>query len=394
MKNVRVKVTLPLSMATVLMVLVVMSMMFPDTLALAKEQEALQVDKKVDGARISKYHFSGPYAYKNLAIFLIHAEDRKDTSKFMTLEEALEQKKVTIRETGTVNTLVIENVSDDVHVYIQSGDIVRGGKQDRTLGYDYVIPPRSGKTPLSSFCVERGRWRQIGNEKADEFSVSNKVLPSKGLKIATNYGRSQSSVWKEVDAIQNKLSSNLGQSVRSKKSESSLELTLENVEVKKAVREYVNAFSRLIENRKDTVGFAFAINGKVDGADVYSSAKLFKKLWPKLLQASSVEAITEIQKTKEYIVPTVEAVHAFLQNDEKAKISKKQINEQLKVITRQSKDKIVFETYKAGQQQALHKNYVRVEPNLLKQKIQPMRNTQTRLNITHSNREQQQGQRR
>jgi hypothetical protein len=162
---------------------------------------------------------------------------------------------------------------------------------------------------------------------------------------------------------------------------------------------------------------------------------LFKKLWPKLLQASSVEAIAECQKTKEYIVPTVQSVHAFLQNDEKAKISEKQINdsveaiaecqktkeyivptvqsvhaflqndekakisekqinEQLKVIIRQSKDKIVFETCKAGQQQALHKSYVRAEPNLLKQKTQPIRNSQTRLNITYSNREQQQGQRR
>lgn len=394
MKNVRMKVTLSLTMAMALAVSVVMSMMYPNTLAIASEQEALQVDKKADGTRINKYRISGPFAYKNLAIFLIHAKDRKDATKFMTLEEALEQKKVTISETGTVNKLVIENVSHDVHVYIQSGDIVRGGKQDRTLGYDYVIPPGSGKTPLSSFCVESGRWRQRGNEKADEFSVSNKVLPSKGLKLATNYGRSQSSVWKEVDAIQNKLSSNLGQSVRSKKSASSLELTLENIEVQKAVQEYVNAFSRLIENRKDAVGFAFAINGKVEGADIYSSGKLFKKLWPKLLQASSVEAIAEIQKTKEYIVPTTEAVHAFLQNDEKAKISEKQINEQLKVITRQSKDKIVFETYKAGQQQALHKNYVRTDPNLLKQQTQPMRNSQTRLNITHSNREQQQGQRR
>jgi hypothetical protein len=230
MKNVRMKVTLSLAMA--MAISVVMSMTFPDTLALASEQEALQVDKKADDTRTNMYRFSGPYAYKNLAIFLIHAEDRKDTTKFMTLEEALEQKKVTISETGTVNTLVIENVSDDVHVYIQSGDIVRGGKQDRTLGYDYVIPPRSGKTPLSCFCVESGRWRQRGNEKADEFSVSNKVLPSKGLKLSTNYGRSQSSVWKEVDALQDKLSINLGQSVRSKRSASSLELTLENIETR------------------------------------------------------------------------------------------------------------------------------------------------------------------
>ncbi len=394
MKNLGIKAMLSFAMEMALVVSVVMSIMLPNAFVHASEQETVQAEKKVENTRNNAYSFSGPYACKNLTIFLIHANNEHCSTKFMTLQEALNQKKAIVAETGTVNKLVIENVSDDVHIYIQSGDIVRGGKQDRTLGYDYIIPPGSGKTPISSFCVESGRWQQRGNEKAGEFSVSNKVLPSKGLKLAANYSRSQSYVWDEVGSFQNKLSSNLGTSVRSKQSASSLELTLENKEVKKAMHEYVNLFSHLIKNREDTVGFAFAINGKVDGAEIYSSSELFRKLWPKLLQASSLEAIAEIRKTEEFVVPTVKYVRAFLQNDEKAKISEKQINEQLKLITRISKDKIVFETYNQDQQQALHKSYIRTDQDSLKQKTQPIRNSQIRQIDSSLDQEQLQDQRR
>lgn len=339
--------------------------------------------------RAEKYALSGPYAYKNLAVFLIHAKDVKDKTKFITLQEALEEKKVTVGETGTVNKLVIENVSDDVHVYIQSGDIVRGGKQDRTIGCDYVVPPKSGKIPLSSFCVESGRWRQRGSEKPHEFSVSNNALPTRGLKVAANYSRSQGGVWREVADVQDKLSHNLGQPVRSKQSASSLELTLENKEVKRAVQEYVDAISRLIEGKKDVVGFVSAINGELNSADVYASAGLFKKVWPKLLKSCSVEALAELQKTRAFSHPTAQLAAAFLQNDDQAKIHERQINDQLRVITRQSKDRIVFETYEAGKQKALHKSYIRVDPERLQQEAQQTQSPQTRRSITNSIQQQE-----
>lgn len=390
MKNTRMKATLSLSIAMALAVPFVVSMIFCNSLALASQKQPRQVDEKADATKIEKYRYSGPYAYKNLAVFLIHAKDGKDTAKFMTLQQGLEHKKAVVSETGTVNTLVIENVSDDVHIYIQSGDIVRGGKQDRTIGYDYVVPPKSGKIQLSSFCVESGRWRRRGHEKVDEFSVSDNALPSKGLKLASNYNRSQSSVWQEVASIQDKLSHNLGKSVRSEQSASSLELTLENEEVKKAIQEYVDAFSHLVQGRKDAVGCAFAINGKLNSADVYASGDLFRRLWPKLLQASSIEAIAELQKTSAFVHPAVHSVETFLQNDEEAKIHEKQIDEQLRAITRRSKNKVVFETYKAGEQKPLHKSYIHVDPNSLRQESQPMQNSQTRLNIRSLNQQQDQ----
>jgi len=388
------KITLFCAAGTALVLAAVLSLMLPVTFIRANEREAVQPGEEMEKTNSDIYSLSGPYTCKNLTIFLVHADIKDSNIKFMTLQEALSRKKAIVTETGTVNTLAIENVSGDVHIYIQSGDIVRGGKQDRTLGSDYVIGPKSGKIPISSFCVERGRWQKRGNEGVDKFSVSNRILPSKGLKIAANYNNSQRYVWDEVDSLQNKLSSNLGKSVKSEQSASSLQLTLEDKEVNKAVEEYINLFSNLVKNSEGAVGFAFAINGKVEGAEIYSSRELFEKLWPKLLQACSLEAVAEMQKTEEFVIPAAKNFRAFLQDDEKAEISEKHINEQLRLLTRLSKDKVVFETYSQGRRQALHKSYIRADKDSLRQDAQPGPNSRIRQLPSVLNRQQTQEQRR
>src|SRR5260370_247144 len=118
------------------------------------------------------YTFSGPVTYRNLTIFLIHGKGTLPGREFLTLQEALEQKKIVVHETQTVNELSVENVAPDVEVFIQAGDIVKGGQQDRVLAYDLVVPGKSGKVPIASFCVEAGRWRQRGTEDASRFQSS------------------------------------------------------------------------------------------------------------------------------------------------------------------------------------------------------------------------------
>src|SRR5260370_14540126 len=100
-----------------------------------------------------EYRLEGPFTQGNLTVFLIHGQDKIKGQTFLTLQEALVQKKVIVRETREVNQLSIENVSR-AEVYVQSGDIVKGGQQDRMLVVDLILPPRSGKIPIAAFCVE------------------------------------------------------------------------------------------------------------------------------------------------------------------------------------------------------------------------------------------------
>src|SRR5262249_53539788 len=110
------------------------------------------------------YKISGPYTHDNLTIFLLHGKDTLTGKNILTLQEALERKKCVVHETKNVNELSVENVSADVDVYVQAGDIVKGGQQDRILSFDLILPPKSGKVQIASFCCEHGRWQQRGGE--------------------------------------------------------------------------------------------------------------------------------------------------------------------------------------------------------------------------------------
>src|SRR5688572_3099405 len=156
-----------------------------------------------------------------------------------------------VYETSDVNELAVENISRQFDVFIQSGDIVKGGKQDRVLAVSIIIAARSGRVKIESFCVESGRWEKRGNENASQFSSSNDRIVSKELKLAANGARSQTEVWAKVSEAQQKLSRNVGGTVASASSESSLQLSLENGKVAATADEYVRALGNLIEGKGD-----------------------------------------------------------------------------------------------------------------------------------------------
>ena len=116
----------------------------------------------------------------NLTVFPVLAAKTHDTSDFMTLDEGLRSGDVVVTEYGKVqglvrgqrswgehaiptrggpqvNTLVLVNNSKRP-LLLLAGEIVTGGKQDRVIGADRIIPAHSGPVDLSVFCVEPGRW--------------------------------------------------------------------------------------------------------------------------------------------------------------------------------------------------------------------------------------------
>ena len=63
-------------------------------------------------------------------------------------------------------------------MFVQSGDIVKGGKQDRVLTVSLVLPPRSGRIAIAAFCVEQGRWSARGKEDVKTFAGVATAMPS------------------------------------------------------------------------------------------------------------------------------------------------------------------------------------------------------------------------
>ncbi len=306
------------------------------------------------------YRFTGPYAHKNLTVYLIHGKDMIKSKTILTLQEAMIRKIVIVHETKEVNELAIENISKTLEVFVQSGDIVKGGQQDRMLAVDLIVPPRSGKISIAAFCVESGRWSKRGNEESSKFTASSDRIATRDLKIAANSSKSQSEVWSKVGEAQAKLSQNVGTSVNSESSASSLQLSLENSKVKETTESYISRLSGIIDGQTNVIGYAFAINGEVNSADVYASSALFKKLWPKLLKATAVEAVAELTGAGKTRNATENEVRAFLSAAEKGKASESNVGGRTKMVTRESEQNLFLESRNEKEDSMwVHRSYVK-----------------------------------
>ena len=302
---------------------------------------------------------STPYSHKNLTIFLLHGKDQKTKNNIMTLQEAMERKLFVVYETSNVNELEVENLSKQFEVFIQSGDIVKGGKQDRVLAVSIIIPVRSGRVKIESFCVESGRWEKRGNEEAGKFSSSNDRIVTKELKIAASGNRSQQEVWDKVSDAQARLSENVGGTVASSASRSSLQLSLENKQVVATIDEYVQKLRSIADGKSDVIGFSFAINGRINSADVYVSNALFKKVWLKMLKASATEAVAEANGVRLADPVKAEAVKTLINESEKAKPKERAMGAGASLVTREDKDNVMYEARDAKSDEVVHKSYVR-----------------------------------
>jgi hypothetical protein len=273
-----------------------------------------------------------------LSVFLVHAEPAGggNTGAYLTLDEALASNQAAVYETGDVNELQVENKSKDRTLFIQAGDIVKGGRQDRVLSLSFVLPPKSGEVPIAAFCVEHGRWSARGSESTAAFASAAEAMPSLKAKLAmsaprpaasapmaaglnaelgasadTRYLR-QAEVWDSVAETQSKLTGSLNEPVAAAASATSLQLSLENEKLKEAQGAYVKALQAAGEKGDDIVGYVFAINGRIASADVYPSNALFRKMWPKQLAAGATAAIGEKSGSTGAPAPSPQAAEQFL----------------------------------------------------------------------------------
>ena len=317
------------------------------------------------------YRLSGPAVHGNLAIYFVHGKSRSGPVP-LTLAEAFAKKTIVVRELGEVNELQIENTGSE-EIFIQSGDIVKGGQQDRVLSVSLLLQPHSGPISIASFCVEQGRWSARGGEDVAKFSSANASLPSRAAKMelagvapaqsggaeAQSVSRRQREIWKSVSEIQGKLSNSLGAPVAAPASRTSLQLALENGGLERAQADYVKALRPLGEKDDDIVGYVFAVNGKLSSADIYPSNGLFRKMWPKLLRASTTEALGERNGTAEPAPPVTEAT-GFLASPSDAPSVEKNAGAGGSIEMRESAKMLFMEAKPAAAPASawVHRNYL------------------------------------
>jgi hypothetical protein len=188
-----------------------------------------------------------------------------------------------------------------------SGEVVIGGKQDRIIGKNAIVAPKTTED-VPVFCVEHGRWS--GRKAAFE---SAGTLAHAELRKKASFG-SQSEVWDEVaDKNAKRKLSNETDTYRRVATDQS---------VKKSIRSYEKPIAKALAKlpaRDKMVGFAVAMNGKVVAVETFRSPALFKKLEAKLLRSYYVEALDALQGGEAAKAPAAAAVGDFHAKAAKAK---------------------------------------------------------------------------
>lgn len=241
-----------------------------------------------------------PIRQGHLSVFPVTGETRAGAEKFITLDEGLGAGSVKVGELGSlaprilrgpfprpdsarVNELALVNNSDRP-LLLLAGEIVSGGKQDRVVARDRIVPPHSAPVPLGVFCVEPGRWRGLSLEFA-----TAKLMAHPKLRQETLVTGDQAKVWEEVASSRQAMAA-VAPATRAGgvMGGTSYAGTAKASPVEMRVAEDSRAFLPKLPD--DAVGMVVAVNGGVIWADVFPSAALFRRYRAKLLQSYVVES--------------------------------------------------------------------------------------------------------
>jgi hypothetical protein len=140
-----------------------------------------------------------------------------------------------------------------------------------------------------------------------------------------------------------------------------LQLTLENKELKKVKSGMEKKLDSLLIGKNKTIGFAYAINGKVYGVEMFNNKKLLKDLWRKLSHSIMDEAIANYDNsTTSSKALNEEDVIAFINatTTNVIKESEKEINQSTQLLTKETKTDVLFSTVDLDKEKWLHKSYM------------------------------------
>ena len=279
----------------------------------AKEIRAEPVEPASPPAESGEFRITGPFTHENLAVFLVHREGA-DSSEFITLHEGLKNGAIEVSEKKQerVSQLLVENKSEHP-LFIQEGDRLQGGKQDRIVGISLVIPPKSGKVAVPAFCIERSRWSRgsLGGQFA---ATLNSQSASNSLRYAAKVQQSQGFVWRGVARQKRVLRSLSG----APNTNSSLNEAIDSKQVEKLTEAYMKALAKTAGAAPDAVGAAFAVNGEILEVTIYPSPSLLQKLYGRLLESYAVQAASD-RKPKAAAAPAPSDVTAFMTDGAKKK---------------------------------------------------------------------------
>jgi len=282
------------------------------------------------------YRVLAPIESGNLLLFPVVRADGKTSAEtpFITLDEGLKGGEVEVTEAGfalglvrprghssgpayrgdEVNTLVLVNRSKRP-LLLLAGEIVAGGKQDRIVAKDRIVPADANPIDLSVFCIEPGRWTgssasfgTAGKSTAKSFMVQPDV------RERAMVDQDQQKVWNSVNGAITEMemaaapaaTGSSGGFGRGAASPRTLDTTsyagaIENSAVSQKVDEaaapVMSAREQVLAQLRaeHAVGVVVAVRSQIIWADLFASTDLLSRYWTKLVRSYAAESLTEGQ---------------------------------------------------------------------------------------------------
>ncbi len=279
----------------------------------------------------NSYRVLAPIESGDLSIFPVvrSAGSKAIGWQYLTLDEGLSSGEVVVTEAGRVqglvrnrhpgiwhgigsgdqvNRLVLVNNSSKPLILL-AGEIVTGGKQDRVIAKDRIVPPQSDPIDLSVFCIEPGRWVAT----SDQFGAAGKPATSfmaqpmvrKQAMVAEN----QQQVWDAVGGVIAGMAASApgstGPGINGSLNRStSYAKTMQQTAIAEKVDE---AGQRLLQSREQilaklrqehAVGVVAAVRGEIIWADIFADSEMLSKYWTKLIRSYAAEVLTSHEQAK------------------------------------------------------------------------------------------------
>jgi ARG and Rhodanese-Phosphatase-superfamily-associated Protein domain len=269
------------------------------------------------------WHILEPVSYENISIFPVASATGYDISYFLTLDEGLSSGEVVVREQGSdgmarsrdgeprlipdyrtgpaVNQLVLVNRSKRP-LLLLAGELVSGGKQDRIIGKDRIVPVGAPPLPLDVFCVEHGRWSSGANFVASKTivhpSVREKAAVDQAQNEVWNAVRSGSTAAPPPNAPAARLSAEvLSEAIATAAPTESYAKVYDSRASGVSIDDFVQHLAARFANQtahlkgERIIGVIVAYGGEVAWSDIFASSDLFNHYWNKLLRSYAVEAL-------------------------------------------------------------------------------------------------------
>jgi hypothetical protein len=248
---------------------------------------------------VSGIHVGTPYSTRGLTIFPLMLSGPWGRIDYRTLDESLSRGYIEILEEKSpdVREVLVRNNSPH-HVFLMAGEALGGGKQNRLVGEDVLLAPHGGVIRVPVYCIEKGRW-----SPGEERFKSGGFMAPQGMRRLAREKASQSALWDAVSGV-------LEESGTRSENED-FGAVYKNEEVAAEIAHYRREIRIPF---RDTVGCVVAVKGRIVGSDIFGSPEVFRKLWPKLLDSYTLDAIAGREPSRGWLgaQPPEEEVRRFL----------------------------------------------------------------------------------